>query len=238
MIPSVQIDGPLGPFAIPAEPADTQRICAGLSRGVWGFPGAYDWPEARVPEYEHPALTIPGIRRILDVGAGWGAFAVWAVARWGHEIELDCYEPSTKAADFIFQNLFSPVTRLSPTSFAVRIHRVAVSVTPEVVLGHSLDWGSRKTHLRTEGHAGDGVATLHPQLLPPCDILKCDAEGIEPELFLNYPHLASVKAAIYEWHSPDHRASLGDLCERAGLHCVRDEDGPWGGGNGVGIWVR
>lgn len=224
---SVAIEGPIGPFLIPSEPPETMRICAGLSRGVWGSPGRYDTPDAGLPEYEHAALSIPNVRVVLDVGAGWGAFAVWAIARWGRSISLRCYEPSDIAVDFIRANV--------PGDVDWRIVQAAVSAASDVTLHRSEDWGCRKISV---GGDGEAVTTIHPADLPPCDILKCDAEGIEPELFSLYPHLATVKAAIYEWHTPEHREVLRRICTDAGLVCVRDDDGPWGPGNGVGVWVH
>lgn len=218
------IDGPLGGFLIPMEPAETRRICAGLSRGVWGVPGAYGEPHGRTPEYEHTSLNV-SVNRVIDVGAGWGAFAVWALARWGREIELECYEPNPDAIPYLSANT---------NGYRVNVHQKAVAIEPCTILSRGLDWGALQTH-----SVGSGIAVqaVHPKDLPPCDILKCDAEGIEPDLFKNYPHLSSVKVAIYEWHTKDHRIELGKICQAAGLRCVRDDNGPWGDGNGTGIWI-
>jgi len=226
------IEGPIGPFYVPKEPAETRRICVGLSRGVWGSSGAYDRPEARIPEYEHEALSIEGVRRVVDIGAGWGAFAVWALSRWGNggasakDIELECYEPNPLAIEYLAAN-----TR----GYNVRIHQLAVSSEPSVVLSRSLDWGALQTHSHGDG---DAVSTVHPRDLPPCDVLKCDAEGIEPEVFRNYRHFKTVKAIIYEWHGGEHRRILQEIFRPTGMRCVRDDDGPWGGGNGSAVWIQ
>jgi FkbM family methyltransferase len=221
-----KIDGPIGDFFIPGEPSETRRICAGLSRGVWGVPGAYDKPEGYRPEYDHLALSVSGVRRIIDVGAGWGAFAVWALARWGKEIELDCYEPNVDAVPFLIKNTIG---------YKVNVHQKAVTTESSAILTQGIDWGGLQTHPTGTGRA---VQVIHPDDLPPCDVLKSDAEGIEPELFANYKYLSSVKIAIYEWHGQPHRAILAEICKGAGLQCVREDNGPWGDGNGTGVWIK
>jgi FkbM family methyltransferase len=223
---SVSIDGPIGSFMIPKEPAETQRVCAGLSRGVWGFPGGYDMPDKKIPEYDHEALTIPDVQRVIDIGAGWGAFAVWALGRWGKNIELECYEPNPLAVPYLSEN-----TR----GYNVHVHQRAVSTNPSVVLRRGIDWGELQTHPDGEG---DHVAVIHPRDLPPCDVLKCDGEGIELDVLRNYQHFKTLKAVIYEWHNANHRALLREICQNAGLRCVRDDNGPWGDGNGAAVWVR
>src|SRR5277367_5905748 len=102
MIPHEFIDGPLGPFAVPAGPPNTKRVCIELARGVWGWPGSYGRPEERVPEYESTHLP-SAAETILDIGAGWGAFAAWAWRRFSTR-EIICYEPNHVAASFIKLN--------------------------------------------------------------------------------------------------------------------------------------
>jgi FkbM family methyltransferase len=228
MIPHEFIEGPLGPFAVPSGPPNTKRVCIELARGVWGSPGSYGRPEARVPEYESPHLP-NSAQAIIDIGAGWGAFAVWAWKRFNAE-EINCYEPNRIAVDFVKFN----TTQLYP-----KVHTVtkAVSVNPSAVLDFSDDWGLRST---SRGNVGEPVEVIHPKDLPACNIIKCDAEGIEPEVFATYPFLDQVDAAIYEWHSLQDRAILNTILQARApqLACVRDENGPWGDCNGVCVWVR
>ena len=228
MIPHEFIDGPLGPFAVPSGPPNTNRVCIELARGVWGYPGSYGRAEERVPEYESPHLPVAA-ETILDIGAGWGAFAAWAWKRFNTR-EIICYEPNRAAAPFIVMNM----ARQYPM---VSVVEKAVSVNPNAVLDFSDDWGLRST---SRGNVGEPVEVIHPKDLPECNVIKCDAEGIEPEVFAVYPHLANVDAAIYEWHSLKDRAILNAILRARAPHlqCVRDEDGPWGDCNGVSVWVR
>jgi FkbM family methyltransferase len=228
MIPHEFIDGPLGPFAVPSGPPNTRRVCIELARGVWGVPGSYGRPEERVPEYEHPALPTSA-QTVLDIGAGWGAFAVWAYKRFNAQ-EIVCYEPNHTAVDFIRANTLGKIPMIGVVA-------KAVSVNPNAVLDFSDDWGLRST---SRGNVGEPVEVIHPKDLPACNIIKCDAEGIEPEVFGTYPFLKQVDAAIYEWHSLKDRAILNTILRARAPHlqCVRDEDGPWGDCNGVSVWVR
>ena len=212
------IDGPLGPFAVPSEPDTTRRICENIARDVWAG------------EYRHDALPT-NVGRIIDIGAGWGAFAVWALSQWPGAT-IDCYEPHGAACDYLRRN--------APTAHA---HEAAVTVQETAVLSvgvhDNLDnWGALTVVGTT---AGTTVATVHPRDLPPCDVLKIDAEMVEPEILENYQHLDGVKAVLYEFHTAEHRARLRAFCTKAGFVCLREvqvgahsADIQWG----PSIWVR
>jgi len=208
------IDGPLGPFLIPASPPETRRICEGLSKLLW-----------EGGEYEHPDLPKDGIQRVLDIGAGWGAFTVWARRRWPGIKQIDCYDPHALGCKFVAVN--------DPRA---RVHQVAVTSQPSARISIGQDWGASSTHF----NRGDGVSVpvVHPRDLSPCDMLKVDAEGVEAEILAEYPTLSSTPIVTYEWHTPALREECRAICaRRGGLRCIVDRDGPWGGGNGVAIWV-
>jgi hypothetical protein len=107
------------------------------------------------------------------------------------------------------------------------------------------DWGCSRTYEQDDGRAVD-VPVRHPKDLPPCDILKADAEGVELEVFEHYPHLDGVRVAIYEWHRHEHRDRIGPICEAAGLRRARfyaspfETEGtkPEASPCGVAVWVR
>lgn len=215
------IDGPMGPFYVPigtlmANPDlygtidEMSRICEGLSRAVWA--GEYDHPEL-------PAAGAP-IKTILDIGAGWGAFAVWATKRWGSDIVIDGYEPHEEAREYLAKN--------APT---VIHHPGAVTTEDNVVLAINDDWGACSVYKVTNGRP---VPSIHPNTLPAVDLLKIDAEGVEPEIIANYQHLSTLKALIYEFHSLDHKALLRDMCSKAGMRQIReDQEGTYG----TSIWL-
>ena len=76
------------------------------------------------------------------------------------------------------------------------------------------NWGGGYTHGVTEGLE---VPALHPRDLPPCDVLKVDAEGIEDELTAEYQHWAGVRVFLFEWHHVEHRGRIMQRCVDAGL---------------------
>jgi FkbM family methyltransferase len=201
--------GPTGHyFLIPAEPPETSRICEVLTQAVWA--GEYDCPE----------LPTEGIRSVLDIGAGWGAFAVWAMARWGEDTLIIGYEPHEEAAEFFKMN--------APNAF---LHPLAVTTDPAPILSIREDWGSCSVYETNEGRP---VKSIHPARLPKVDVLKIDAEGVEPEILEHYPYLSSLKELIYEFHHIEHRDRIRPMCEAAGLRQVReDRDGTYG----TAIWV-
>jgi FkbM family methyltransferase len=215
------IQGPLGDFQIPDSPPETSRICAGLSRGVWGVTGGYDRVIASPVEYDHSDLPVL-CDSILDIGAGWGAYAVWARKKYP-TASIHCFEPAKDCIEYLQMN----------APFAV-IYPCAVTVSPDAFLSNGEDWGARNTR----GRSGINVRVMHPKDLPKANGIKCDAEGVEVEVFGNYPHLSDVDWAVYEWHTPGDRAELQRICADAGLVCLDDRGGPWGDGNGTAIWSQ
>lgn len=203
------IEGPMGPFYIPSEPPETSRICEGLTRAVWA--GEYDCQE----------LTKEGISTIIDIGAGWGAFAVWALARWP-SATIEAYEPHMEAAEYLVRNVPNIV-----------LHHVAVTARPNPLLAINEDWGACSVHHSDPGRA---VTPRHPELLPPVDLLKIDAEGVEPEIIESYQrHMGALKVLIYEFHNLEHKARLVELCSGHGLRQVREDQNVT---YGTSIWVR
>ena len=207
------IEGPLGAFAIPNSPGLARRSTEYISRAVWAG------------EYDHPELE-GAVGSILDIGAGWGAFAVWARRKWP-EARIEAYEPAARTHAFFMKN--APWANLI---------QAAVSIDPEPTLSLGEDWGSPNTSGLFEKDAPRvRVASVHPRDLPAVDLLKIDAEGVESEILENYPHMTSLKVCIYEWHSAAHRARCRAACEKMSWICLRDTS-IYRGELGVAIWVK
>jgi FkbM family methyltransferase len=210
------IEGPFGPFIIPSRPEITSRTCEQMTINVWSG------------EYDSEGLPRNGIRTIVDVGAGWGAFAVWARWKWG-DVQIDAYEPHAEAAHLLRRN--------DPRA---RVHDVAVTAGLSPLMEVYDDWGMCSLYFDAHPDPGYGwketrrVVTLHPAHLPPVDLLKIDAEGAEPEIVEAYPHLGSLKVLVYEYHTPEHRAAIRNICERSGMRLVREDAHT----SGTAIWVR
>jgi hypothetical protein len=201
------IDGPLGLFALPSIPATTRDHVYALTMGVFGG------------EYDSPKLPSKA-RSILDIGSGWGAFAIWASARWAAS-KIDCYDPHEEATKYLIEHVPWATPHLAP-------------VTPDTapLYGVSGEWGSGHTAGRKEGVA---VAAVHPRDLPMVEVLKTDCEGTEAEILEHYPHLAQLSALIVEWHSPALHARCHELvAQRSSLRCVREATTDYG----VSIWVQ
>jgi FkbM family methyltransferase len=181
-------------------------------------------------EYD-PRIPIEDVKRVLDIGANCGAFAVWALWMWRRNscipIVINCYEPNPEAAKYCEINV---------SEFAM-VHLQAVTTTPfPVTLWIDPTWGASRTFEPPTDGKQIEVATVHPRDLPKCDVLKIDAEGVEPEILLHYPHLRSVKMCAYEYHRADHKFLCRAACNGAGLKLVREtvhtDD------VGVDVWVH
>ena len=219
------IDGPLGPFKIPtsAHPR-TREVCEYLSRQVFGDAetlGEYDSPE--LPSFENfpPA--------VIDVGAGWGAFSVWARKKWPG-CGIFCYEPHDAAADVLVAN-----TSGNPLVGSVALVRAAVTTDPAPRMNGAEDWGAH--HISTvDDTCAWPVRGIHPRVLPPCDVLKMDCEGSETEVMEHYPHLATCRALLIEFHTVEKRARVTGVALEAGF--VRVKAAPENASYGVDVWVK
>jgi FkbM family methyltransferase len=213
---TVVIEGPMGPFLIPAEPQNTREHAEWISRGVWDG------------EYADPGLPRSGIRSALDVGAHCGSFAVLCQHHYGKDIRIDCYEPNPHACDLIKRNC--------PEA---NVHCVAVTLDPSPVYELPWDWGSAKTHgVKNAPAYGDrfSVPVIHPRDLPAADLVKCDAEGVEVEVLISYRHFTTLKVLIYEFHTLEYRDILRAFSRSNGFRCLREYDGE--AIYGSSIWVR
>jgi FkbM family methyltransferase len=195
-----------------------------VAREVWGG------------EYDHPELPTD-VKSVLDIGAGWGAFAAWGCKRWPSAI-IHCFEPHAAACDLLRIN--TPEDRVKAWRLAVTTQKqhAWLSVGPYDTLEN---WGALTVHGTTDDMPGIQVDTIHPKDLPPVDLVKIDAEGVEPEFMEHYPHMAGVKAIMYEFHNATHRRWLRDFCTKSGFRCLREvqagghtEEVIWG----PSVWLR
>jgi FkbM family methyltransferase len=216
---TVTLAGPLGDFLIPAGPPKTREVCEFLTKLLWSG------------EYDHDAIGEPDV--ILDIGAGWGGFAVWAAARWPRARRIICIEPHRQAFDLLKVN--AAKIALSSPDRTVEFIEAAVTSDPDAVYSCHEDWGAGRTHGQTSGVR---VPIIHPRDLPPCDLAKCDAEGVEAEVLACYAHWAGLKALIYEWHDRSLHDHCQAICEvRGGMRLASEHPGPWGMDQGDAVWL-
>lgn len=212
-----KIDGPIGLFSIPeSENPRTRESCEVLTRQVWD--GCYD----------HPDLPLWPAQRILDIGAGWGAFSAWALSKWP-VARITAYEPNAKAVPYYRENLALAMH----VAGTVQLIEAAVTINPSPTLNGCEDWGSYHVALADDTCAWS-VRGVHPRELPRADIVKCDVEGLEIEVLEHYRYLTDCKALLVEWHSPEKAEQVREICEFAGFRCLRNEGGTYG----VSIWRK
>ena len=202
------IPGPLGNFAIPADPAACSEV---LATNLWAG------------EYDHPQLPRDGIRTLLDVGMNVGAFSAWAAARWPG-VRIDGYEPNRDAAEYAELNL--------PDAL---VHRLAVCIDPDPTLNVHADWGCSSTRYSDmDRNVALKVPALHPRDLPAADVLKVDGEGVEPEVAEHYRHFPTLKLFMCEFHSPEDLKRIVRVVESHGMWPLKIEAKY----QGVAIWSR
>jgi FkbM family methyltransferase len=220
-IPSVFIRDPEGQkFEIPGTPESAQRTCAIMAQAIWR--GEYDAPELRVHG---------GPLRVLDIGANVGAFDRWARNKWGERVETDVYEPNPACWPYLQRN--------APDA---HFHGEAVTTATDPSLYMDPDIGMVRT-----ARLGDErpdvprrkVLSVRPVHLPPADVIKVDAEGVEPEIFENWPHLAGCSVAMFGWHADDHYDRIAKVLSEAGMRELKHkpDDNPTLE-RGISVWGR
>jgi FkbM family methyltransferase len=147
---------------------------------------------------------------IVDLGANTGLVARWLMQRYP-AARLICVEPEPENVEMLARNLAGAATIVA-ACIGGRERRVALGTSTG-------SWGVRMVD-------GDGqipVVTM-PWLiaeheLEHIDILKCDIEGAEEELFADAPWMERVGMAVVECHGLPGEAILPDgwrITERDG----------------------
>ena len=162
--------------------------------------GAYD---VHGLEFQRPPV-------VLDVGANVGAFAVWAGKRWPGAI-VTCYEPHGGMADLCRKN--------APAAEVLAVAVVDDAKEPRVKLHEGRhNQGERSIHPSPEGNteAFTECASIYAGKLPPCDVLKIDAEGSARKILEKYRHLSTCKAVLVEWDSQPEYLGCESTCMSRG----------------------
>lgn len=219
------IDGPTGPFLIPGEPEVRTQCSEICCRHV--FEG----------EYNYERSTIESVHSVVDVGCNVGSFAVWACSVWwpGQIEEYYGYDPNAEAVELARQNCRNVAVRSRSFTCAAVTSNPAlwVSGRPMALFKEHQDWGGSRTHREIDGVQ---VPVVHPKDLPMADVLKVDAEGVDPEIFYHYPHMRTVKVAMFEYHDAGDREPIEWICRENRLTQVRHHGSP--PRQGIQVWVR
>ena len=206
---------PFGVFHVTAEPELRSLLSEICCLNV--FMGEYEFDRQPI-ESE--------IRTVLDIGCNVGAFVAWASDRWPLIERIDAYDPNSNAL------AFAALNAVGCHIYCAEFHHAAVSVDPAPLFKEHTDWGGSRTHGETSGTA---VPSIHPKHLPPADVVKCDCEGPDGDIFENYPHWPSVKVAIFEYHTTDDRRRMVHVVSNSGMRMVRCTGEER---QGVEIWSR
>jgi FkbM family methyltransferase len=160
-----------------------------------------------------PAHTGEDVASVVDLGANIGLTARWMAARWP-ESSIVCVEPEPGNAAVLRRNV-------GPLNGSVRVVEACVGAEERRV-GLATTTGEHGFAM-TDGDADltVDVVTMDRVLggLPDgeIDILKCDIEGAERELFEHCrPWINRVKVAVVECHNGFRGADLIAMLEANG----------------------
>lgn len=220
--------GPLGPLVCPA-PTVARVALRSLGGDVWlrshttdvSVLGELVLGRSYLPVTRH--LGAPP-RSIVDLGANTGLAARWFLARYP-EAMLVAVEPEPGNAAMLRRNLapFGPRARVVQGCVGARRRRVALTTT-------SGEFGYRMTE--PSWASGDeplaDVVTIDDLLdehgLDEIDLLKCDIEGAEEELFADCSGwIDRVRLAVVECHGDGGVEELGRALAGTQLELVEHE---------------
>jgi FkbM family methyltransferase len=146
--------------------------------------------------------------RVLDIGANLGAFSIWAARRWPG-CGITAWEPHPDTFRMLCKNVGPwPVTDC-------RMQAVSAREEPRVYLYDGAHNCGEASLLKgsEQAESGRAVDNCHASKLPPCDVLKIDAEGVELEVLRHYPHMRTCKLVLLEAHGRMARNELVDFFE-------------------------
>jgi FkbM family methyltransferase len=155
-------------------------------------------------EYDIPVHLPPGTK-IIDLGANYGSFSLWAAHRWPGS-EIIAFEPNPKVFSVLQENI-SPYPQIKANNWGVGIEgKRALHLGPN-------NEGESSFHI-PEGMKSDEIIceVRDPLTLPPCDILKLDIEGCEMEVLGPIMQAENHPAVILlEYHNHRLRREVDSL---------------------------
>ena len=155
--------------------------------------------------------------RILDIGAHWGYFSIFADRNTGPGARITAVEPSSLNFERLSENIArSNATKVSPLCCAV----AASSGSGELRLGHEVN--NSLVLAPTTGVASERVETITLEGLiarsggDRIDFLKMDCEGAEYQVFeaTSDECLAKIDVVSMEFHDVKDAAHNGDFLYR------------------------
>ena len=163
--------------------------------------GLYDAP------YFGEGLTI------LDIGANVGAFTRWANLRWPHS-RIYAYEPHPETFELLLRNTagLANVTCVNNAVYPSQREREPFFSRYAGDGESGLAAVVSKIFANLPGELIFEVPVLHPDRLPPADILKLDTEGAEVSI-LSAMDLSPVSLILLQYHFGQDRDQLKRLLQ-------------------------
>ena len=157
-------------------------------------------------EYDLPGVHFPVGARVIDLGANFGSFAIWAAHRWPG-CEILSFEPHPG----VFEGLKHNIQAYSQiTAHPWGIGDEGVRVLHD---GANND-GERSFHgvVNHPNPTGQHCEVRSPLTLPDCDLLKMDIEGCEVEVLTPLIEKGyRPKVIMLEYHNHKIRRTVDSL---------------------------
>lgn len=149
-------------------------------------------------EYNIP-LTFRGGPRIIDLGANYGSFSIWASHRWPG-CRIEAYEPHPET--------FLHLRTNTSNYIGIKLHNHAIGTPGRRWLSDGNEnEGEASLHVKSE--KGHFVEVISPLDLPEAEIIKIDTEGSELEII--EPLIKAGRtflSLLIEYHSEEARRSI------------------------------
>lgn len=142
---------------------------------------------------------------VLDIGANAGAFALWAAKKWPGCL-VYAYEPHPVTFDLLQRNASFAPQQIVPIEAGIGVG----SGYRQLFEGAN---NSGEATIFPGNECSSGTSRLveirHPNTLPHADILKIDAEGVEPEIIEELLRDGrEFIAVMFEYHRLDDRRRI------------------------------
>jgi FkbM family methyltransferase len=190
--------------------------------------------------YEYERDAVEQVYSMLDIGHNIGIATVWAFHWWPLLRVVYAYDPNPGCGELAKKNIRQVLDGFPERR--IYVHTVAVTADPLPLFHPDERWGCGYTDVSAAA-LGDRVPAgeptrvpgMHPNELPPADVIKLDAEGAEGDVIEHYKYWDGVRVLLVEWHSHAHREAVRALATRQGWkHAKNGGDGE----KGSECWVR
>lgn len=160
------------------------------------------------PLLPEDVLPVDSVTTIYDVGANIGASCIYWCDSYPHAI-VYAFEPGHDAYELLCENT---------ADLPVEPYYIALGATEGIVnLYHNVedDCCNSLINHKSAGHESVTIERARDYINRPLDILKLDTEGSDYEILADIEAwLPDIKVIYLEYHSEEHRLSIGTLLER------------------------